>query len=275
MMEDLTDRFSRFQTEIATLVSEKESKDDELRWLKQSLRNHEDTIDSLRGEIANLRTANNVLHDDLRHRNSAEDTLARQEVELAKLHGTATQEEPIKAIGREVRLRFLESHKHRNSFRSYNHRRSKSEQQLSEDRMKAGNRAAHRGRPIPDAYLCVTGEMDAEVYIDLYGVDPEDMAPKDSSGAYPGKGWAEVPELVELTGFRASLRGEGKLSEDFKWDFRGLVKLAEKYNGTEQLRRAFVREKGLKEAHNKLTNYFDDTVSQNQPGKRTGKVGWN
>ena len=52
-----------------------------------------------------------------------------------------------------------------------------------------------------------------------------------------------------------------------------MVKLVGKYHGSEQLRRAFVRDKGLKDAHNRLTNYFDDTVSQNQLGKRMGKVG--
>ena len=89
-------------------------------------------------------------------------------------------------IGKEVRLRYLER---------YRQRTGKGIGELGYERIKCGDRAAHRGRPVVDALLWLTGLItDREVYPDLYGVIPETV-----------KKWKEVPEVIEITGFYASL----------------------------------------------------------------------
>ena len=49
-------------------------------------------------------------------------------------------------------------------------------EKIGHERIKAGDYAAHRGRPVIDALLCLIGLMtDPKVYEDLYGVTLKQM----------------------------------------------------------------------------------------------------
>ena len=113
--------------------------------------------------------------------------------QLHTLTSQAPQDTPFTKIGQEVRLRYLEKHRQR---------MNRPIGPLGRERIKRGDRAAHRGRPVPDALLCLAGIMtDREVYQDLYGVSAEIV-----------KECRDVPEVIEVAGFRASLKSEGRLT---------------------------------------------------------------
>jgi hypothetical protein len=107
---------------------------------------------------------------------------------LQTLESQALQDTPALIVGREVRLRYLERHLQR-----MGHTIGKQ----GYERIKAGGRAAHRGRPMVDAMLCLTELMrDREAYRDLYAVTPKEMQ-----------------ETVVITGFRASLQSKGRITD--------------------------------------------------------------
>ena len=268
-IDDIVNQFNQLKVNVAALEGEKQDKEDELRHLRSAKRSYEETILTLSRQLSTIEAEKRSLQAELKFMNSAEDKVYRQDLELQKLQGQASQEEAIKAIGREVRLRFLENHR-----RCHLNRRRDAQ---SNERMKAGNRAAHRGRPVPDAYLCVTGAVEPDVYEDLYGVSPEDMAPRDAKGKHKGKGWCEVPDMADLVGFRGSLCSEGKLSSDFKDEFKALLRAAHLYDTPAALKNGFQRgDRELTHPQERMTRIFDDVVSKQEFGKKvnTGKVGW-
>ncbi|MCJ1244318.1 hypothetical protein MMC30_001516, partial [Trapelia coarctata] len=142
------------------------------------------------------------------------------------------------------RLRYLEKHRQRTGQRL---------SPLSYARIKAGDRAAHRGRPVVDALLCAAGEVDKAgvVFEDLYGVKLEKM-----------EEWREVPEMVECFGYRASLVGEGRLTEEFQGVFERLVEAAEGVEGG--LRGAFGERKSLQRLQGLLQDCYDRIVVESK-----------
>ena len=165
--------------------------------------------------------------------------------DIYTLTSQATQDAPFKSIGQEVRLRYLEKHRQRlNRPIGF----------LGRERIKRGDRAAHRGRPVPDALLCLTGVItDREVYQDLYGVSAEIV-----------KECRDVPEVIEVTGFRGSLKSEGWLTEEFEGNFKQLLGMAKKYRSPAELRKAFGEDGGLQRLQGALQVEFDRVWAANR-----------
>lgn len=87
------------------------------------------------------------------------------------------------------------------------------------ERIKTWDLAAHRDRPVVNALLCLTGLItDRTIYPDLYGVSPDTM-----------KRWKDVPEMIEITNFHASLQSEGRLTKDFRVPFDRLVEMGKTF----------------------------------------------
>lgn len=185
---------------------------DEILALKASARSHQDEISSLNHQIQIMRTQ--VLQDT-----------------------------PARNIGQQVRLRYLERHRQR---------MGRSIGKQGYDRIKCGDRAAHRGRPVVDAILCLSGLMvDQGVYVDLYGVSP---------AVAKGRMHA-VPEMVEVMGFRASLMSEGRLTPEFQNLFRQLIEVGDRYSTGVELERAFREDKVLQQCHNQLQDCYDKIIA--------------
>lgn len=106
---------------------------------------------------------------------------------VQEMEAQARQDAPVTNVGRQVRLRYLELHRQR---------MGRPREEVDYDRIKCGNRAAHRGRPVVDALLCLTDSVHYdEVYIDLYGITPLVM-----------KEMMDVPEVVEVSDFEPPCR---------------------------------------------------------------------
>ena len=176
---DLREELARAKQRIKELEIESQKQKDQILALKDSAESHEKTLQSLNTQI---------------------DTLTSQ----------AIQDAPFKTIGEEVRLRFLENHRRK---------MNRNIGAVGKDRIKRGDRAAHRGRPVPDALLCLSGLItDHEVYQDLYGVSAEIV-----------KECRDVPEVIEVAGFRGSLQSEGWMTGEFQANYQRLLGLARRY----------------------------------------------
>jgi hypothetical protein len=163
---------------------------------------------------------------------------------LQTLELQALQDTPALIVGREVRLRYLEHHRQR---------MGRTIGKQGYDRIKAGGRAAHRGRPMVDAILCLTGLMrDHEAYRDLYGVAPGVM-----------RETMDVPEMVAATRFRASLKSQGRMTDQFQGFFERLLEAARKYESPTELKRGFEENKVLQQCHDKLQDCYDKIVAEN------------
>ena len=151
---------------------------------------------------------------------SYEEEISSLHQKIQDVEAQALQDRLTTNVGREVRLRYLERHRLR---------MGRSIGKLGHDRIKCGDRAAHRGRPVVDAILCLTGSIrDHGAYIDLYGVIPA-----------AAKEMMDVSEMVELTGFRASLQSEGRLTHVFQSLFERLLEIAASYPSPSKLKMAF------------------------------------
>ena len=204
---DLRAELERMKKKVELLEFENQRQKDEISLLKSSVKSHEETLESL----------NTHIH-----------TLTSQ----------ATQDAPFKTIGREVRLRYLENHRRK---------MNRSIGIAGRERIKCGDRAAHRGRPVPDALLCLTRAItDGEVYQDLYGVSAELM-----------KECKDVPEVIEVAGFRGSLQSEGRLTGQFEGNFKQLLGVAKKYRSPVELRAAFKEDRTLQRLHGSLQDEYD------------------
>lgn len=102
-----------------------------------------------------------------------------------------------------------------------------------------------------DALLCLTGLVTArEVYPELYGVKPETM-----------KQWKDVPEMIEITSFRASLQSEGRLTRELQVPFERLLEVAKSYFSSMELRAGFREKKTLQQLQDELQNCYDKIIA--------------
>lgn len=215
---DLRDELAQMRVEIEKLQTEKLLQQDEIRALKSEARSYQDELSLLNGRVQSLEEQ-------------------------------ALQEAPATNIGKEVRLRYLERHRQR---------MGRSIGKLGYDRIKRGDRAAHRGRPVVDALLCLTNQItDRSVYQNLYGVNPETM-----------EHCKDVPEMVEVTSFRASLQSEGRLTKDFQVLFERLLDVAMSFSSSMELRAGFRDNKTLQQLQVELQNCYDKIVAANLRGRQ-------
>ena len=219
--------------EMKKLVLEKELQRDEMKKLVLEKEQQRDEICALKAEARSYQ-------EELR-----KSTLKVQDLETKGLRETA-----VKDVGQAVRLRYLERHRQKMGRRNGN---------TGYDRIKAGDRAAHRGRPVVDAWLYETHQVsDQDIYKDLYGVAPGKM-----------QEWEDIPGIVEISGFRASLRGEGKLSKKFQSFFDKFLKAAEVYSSPIELQMAFIEDKGLQRKQDELQDCYDQIIAANPHRQHT------
>lgn len=199
-------------------------------------------------EIDRLKLSNILLRDEVSSF-KAEARSYREEVtslnrRIQALEAQTLRDTPALVVGREVRLRYLEHHRQRMGRAIGKH---------GWESIKAGDRAAHRGRPMVDAILCVTGLMtDHEAYKDLYGVAPKEMVEK-----------MDVPEIVAAASFRASLKSDGRMTDQFQKLFERLLEVAKKYEGPTELKRGFSDDKVLQRCHDGLQDCYDKIIAEN------------
>ena len=209
---DFQDELAQLKNEVERLKAEKLLQGDEIRALKAEIRSYQDEMTSMSSKVQSLE---------------------RQ----------ALQETPALTIGKEVRLRYMEQHRQRMGKKIGN---------LGYDRIKRGDRAAHRGRPVPDALLCLAGDMtDHGVFSDLYGVSPEIM-----------EKCKDIREIVEITGFRGSLKSQGWLTRDFEVLFERAIKLAKTHVSLTDLRSGFEGNKVLQQLQNQIQDCYDKIVAE-------------
>ncbi|CAM6101691.1 unnamed protein product [Calypogeia fissa] len=213
-----------YQDEIDRLQVERAAHREKIDALKIKAISRREELVQLRNEIDNLEGERLVQQENI-EKLEAERLLQQEEIRELKVE--AMEETPARNIGREVRLRYLENHR--------KYRMGRRIGILGHDRIKCGDRAAHRGRPIVDALLCLSGDItDREVYPDLYGVGPEII-----------KQWKDVPGIIDVTGFRASLMSEKKLTNEFQTHFQNLLNIATTYLSPTELTAAFGENKNL------------------------------
>ena len=207
---------------------------------------HQDEIAQLRASIEKLQSEKLLQGDEIRalkaEARSYRDDLSLLNSKIQSLEEQELHDTHARKIGKEVRLRYLEQHRRR---------MGKSIGDLGRSRTRSGDFAAHRGRPEVDALLCLTGLItDREVYPDLYGVKPETL-----------RQWKDVEEIIQITGFHASLQSEGKLTSDFQVPFDRLLALAKTFVSSVELKAAFSENKALQRLHGELQNCFDKIMN--------------
>ena len=207
----------------------------------------------MRGEIEKLETEKLLQRDEIRalkaEARSYQEELRSLSCKVQNLEEQALQEAPATNIGKEVRLRYLERHRQRIG---------RNIGKLGYDRIKCGDRAAHRGRPVVDALLCLTDLItDRGVYVDLYGVAPDIM-----------KCWKNVPEVIQITSFHASLQSEGRLTKEFQVPFERLLEVAKTFSSPMELRAAFGDNKTLQQLQHELQDCYDKIVAANLRGRQ-------
>ena len=122
------------------------------------------------------------------------------------------------------------------------------------ERIEEGHRAAHRGRAVVDASLCLGDKpntSDRNVFVDLYGIGPEKI-----------QEWMDVDQITQVAGFRASLQREKRTTEEFHTLFRGLIEMVEKLASASEVKRAFEEIYLSGEQHRRLVECFDGIVKQ-------------
>ena len=215
---DLQDKLVQMRGHIEKLEREKLLQGDEIRAFKAEVRSYQDELRSLNSTIKHLEEQ-------------------------------ALQETLTGNIGKEVRLRYLERHRQR---------MGRPIGKCGYERIKCGDRAAHRGRPVVDAMLYLTGLItDLEAYQDLYGVNPEAM-----------KHWRNVPEIVEITSFRASLQSEGRLTKDFQVLFERFLDVAKTDLSSLDSKAEFKENKTLQRLQFELQDSYDKIVAANPRGRQ-------
>ena len=215
---DLQNELAQMRRQVEKLETEKLLQRDEIRALKSEARSYQDELRSLNSKVQ-------------------------------RLEGQALQEALAGDIGKQVRLRYLERHRQR---------MGRGIGKIGYERIRCGDRAAHRGRPVVDALLCLTGLMtDQDVYANLYGVSPEQM-----------KQLKDIPEVIEIAGFHASLQSEGRLTNNFKALFGHFSTLAKGYASPTELRAAFSEDKTLQRLQAELQDCYDKIVAANPRGQQ-------
>lgn len=207
----------------------------------------------MRGEIEKFENEKLLQRDEIRalkaEARSYREELSSLSGKVQSLEAQALQEAPATNIGKDVRLRYLERHRQRMGWNIG---------KLGYDRIKRGDCAAHRGRPVVDALLCLTNLIpDRGVYVDLYGVAPDVM-----------NDWKDVPDMIEITSFHASLQSEGRLTKDFQVLFERLLEMAGTIYMPMALRAAFRDNKTLQQLQDELQDCYDKIVAANLRGRQ-------
>ena len=210
----------------------------------------------LRREVARLNTELKQQRDEISalktEATSYQIKLEQLQNEVKTMEHQALQETLAVEIGKQVRLHYLEQHRQR---------MGKGLGPIGRDRIRCGDRAAHRGRPVVDALLCLTGEMrDLNVYEDLYGVTPKQM-----------QHLKDVPEVVEIASFHASLQSEGRMTKEFKAVFNRFCTVARSYASPMKLREAFSersKDRTLLQIQAELQDRYDKVVAANPRGQQ-------
>ena len=72
------------------------------------------------------------------------------------------------------------------------------------------------------------------------------------------KQWKDVPKMIEITGFRASLQSKGRLTRGFQVPFERLLEVTETYFSLTELKAAFRENKTLQQLQDELQNYYSE-----------------
>lgn len=203
----------------------------------------------LNEEIDRLKLSNLLLRDEISSLKAEAHSYCKEVVSLngrlQALESQVLQDTPALIVGREVRLRYLER---------YRQRMGRAIGRQGYECIKAGDRAAHCGRPVADAMLCLTGLMqDHEAYRDLYGVTPGEIREK-----------MDVQEMVDATGFRASLQSEGWMTDQFQRLFERLLEVAGKYESPTGLKSGSKEDKVLQQCYDRLQDCYDKIIAENR-----------
>lgn len=127
---------------------------------------------------------------------------------------------------------------------------------------KSGDRAAHRGRPLVDAWLYETGQRkDSGVYKDLYGISFSLLL-----------SWRDIQEVLEVCGFHASLKSDGTMTPRFHTLFNKFFHAAAAHTGVEKLACAFKHDKILLSKYGELQNCYDAIIAANPPRWRGNQL---
>jgi hypothetical protein len=130
------------------------------------------------------------------------------------------------------------------------------------DAKKNGDRAAHRGRPIVDAWLYEMGHRKASaVYKDLYGISFSLLM-----------SWRRIPEVVDVCGFHASLKSDGTMKSRFQTLFDELFDAAAAHTSMEKLAAAFKQDKILLSKYGEVQNCYDAIIAANPPRWRGNQL---
>ena len=89
------------------------------------------------------------------------------------------------------------------------------------------------------------------------------------------KQWKDIPEMIEITGFRASLQSEGRLTSDFQVLFERLLEVAKTYFSSMELRAAFRENRTLQQLQDELQNCYDKIVAANPRGRQDSSSQYN
>ena len=142
----------------------------------------------------------------------------------------------LEDIGIKVRMRFLDQ------YRIY-----RKKEHIPRDMIKKGDRAAHRGRPLEDAWLYENRRRsDLKTYEGLYGIS-----------TYKVREWAHVHEIVEICGFHGSLQSAGLMTDEFRVLFSDICSVGYMCDTAKGFQRAFESDRRLQNNHDELRRCFD------------------
>ena len=222
LIKDLQDQIKNMKQEMKKAEQDKILRLDEKLALKAEARSYQEEILKLKSKVHDLKQKN-------------------------------LRDTPAKNIGKEVRIRYLERHRQK---------MGRPIGKAGYDRIKSGDRAAHRGKPVVDAWLYETHQVsDQDVYKDLYGIAPGTM-----------QEWKDIPGCVEISGFHASLQSEGKLSSKFQCLFNQFLEAATAYSSPTELRIAFTEDKLLQRKQDELQDCYDEIIAANPLKQRAAFV---
>ena len=223
---------AELRKEVEKLKLEIQLQSDEIKGLKAEARSYQEELRRLQSEVQTYQEESRRLQSEVQ-------TTGQQ----------ALQETLAGDIGKQVRLRYLEQHRYR---------MNRGIGKVGLERIKAGDRAAHRGRPVIDALLCLTRVMtDPKVYEDLYGVTPVQMVYL-----------KDVAEVVEIASFHASLQSEDRMTYEFKAVFKRLCDMARSYASPADLRAGFCTNGTLQQLQAELQDRYDRIVAAHPRGQQ-------
>ncbi|KAK0508444.1 hypothetical protein JMJ35_008720 [Cladonia borealis] len=165
--------------------------------------------------------------------------------ELAKMRGEIEKLETEKLLqGDEIRALKAEARSYQNELISLHGRVQSLEEQALQD-----TPATNIGKEVRLRYL--------ERHRQRMGKNIETM-----------KNWKDVPEMVEVTSFRASLQSEGRLTRDFQVLFERLLGVAKTFSSSTDLKAAFGDNKNLQQLQDELQDCYDKIVAANLRGRQ-------